>query len=785
MAFLNVYLLGGLALLGVPILVHLMMRQKPRRLPFPAFRFLRQQQKINRRRMRLQHLLLMALRMAVLAALCFALAQPKVFLPRAVAGWFGLNGPRPAAAAFVFDVSYSMEYRVGGLSRLDDARQRALELLHDLPEGSQIAVLDTGDDGGGDEGDDDWSSTPAQARARINGLRPRPVQTTLVRQIGRAADLLAKAAEGGQPASRALYVFSDRTATSWDADEAKRLKVPEGVDTAYVDLGVDAPRDLAIDTVEVTPRIVAAGGELTVHAEVRAVGADFDANLLCQLDNEASPASQRVKLSAASKTPVGFDFKLKAPTPVRPPGTPEGVYEEPHQVAVKFATPDDRPFKDDLMHDNIRYATFLVRDDPKRQGRQVLKLEGPTAALDTWWAALTSYQMSHHDTGFRCERKPLADADKLGLKDLQPYRVVCLIQPAKPLPESFLQALEEYVKGGGGLAIVPPVAELTPAEIAAWNAAAEKHQLLPARLMKLADAPAGIHFYWDDFDAKQPLTAPFARWKRGVNPDFGKEELRPFVNRYWQVEPIKDVGVVLGSYADVLGSPALVERSLGDGRVVMFTTTLERHPVGLNRDWNNFMTDSSFGLVLVNETCKYLAGDESGEALNYLCGTPVVLPLPDSAPRGVYRLDAPDQDLTESERSLTAGKEDHSLEVRAASAPGQYTLYDPGHNRFAAFSMNISPKEADLDRLPVQDIETVLGPHSVLTPEPGASLNDALRDRGRSTAPAELPPAPVSLLPTLMALTLLFLTFEGLLANRFYSERGQGSGVRGQQETGT
>ena len=80
------------------------------------------------------------------------------------------------------------------------------------------------------------------------------MQTPLVRQIGRAADLLAKAAEGGRPASRALYVFSDRTVTSWDADEAKRLKLPEGVDTAYIDLGVDAPRDLAIDTVEVTPR---------------------------------------------------------------------------------------------------------------------------------------------------------------------------------------------------------------------------------------------------------------------------------------------------------------------------------------------------------------------------------------------------------------------------------------------------------------------------------------------------------------------------------------------------
>ena len=312
---------------------------------------------------------------------------------------------------------------------------------------------------------------------------------------------------------------------------------------------------------------------------------------------------------------------------------------------------------------------------------------------------------------------------------------------------------------------MPPVENLG-GQLGAWNNAVA--DLLPARLAALKTAPEGKYCYWDEFDPNNPLTASFAKWRRGANPDFAKEELRPFVNRYWRVDPVKDAGVVVGSYADGDRSPALVERSVGEGRVVMFTTTLDRRQISTNRDWNNFYTDSSFGLVLINEACKYLAGDESGESLNFQCGTPVVLPLPDSAPRGVYRLDAPDQDLTELERSLTVGKDDHSLEVRAASAPGQYTLYDPGHNRFAAFSMNISPKEADLDRLPVQEIEAVLGPHSVLKPEPGVSLNATLREGGQSTAPAELPLVPVSLLPTLMMLTLLFLTFEGLLANRFY-----------------
>ena len=41
MSFLHGYLLAGLVLAGLPILVHLVMRQKPRQLFFPAFRFLK------------------------------------------------------------------------------------------------------------------------------------------------------------------------------------------------------------------------------------------------------------------------------------------------------------------------------------------------------------------------------------------------------------------------------------------------------------------------------------------------------------------------------------------------------------------------------------------------------------------------------------------------------------------------------------------------------------------------------------------------------------------------
>src|SRR5260370_614209 len=98
MSFIHPYLLFGLLLAGVPVLLHLVMRQKPKRLPFPAFRFLRQRYRLNQRKLNLQHLLLLALRIGVICALCFALARPRLFANRL--GW---NTDRAILAVLLFD----------------------------------------------------------------------------------------------------------------------------------------------------------------------------------------------------------------------------------------------------------------------------------------------------------------------------------------------------------------------------------------------------------------------------------------------------------------------------------------------------------------------------------------------------------------------------------------------------------------------------------------------------------------------------------------------------------
>ena len=227
-------LLTGAALVGLPILLHLIMRQEPKRLPFPAFRFLKQKRQINQRKIRLRHLLLLLLRMALIALICLSLWQP-TFL----SDGFSLRGGRPIAAVVVLDTSPSMGYvlsdrsglteaRQHGLKLLDEpaqgpwtcldeARGRALEILEDLPNGSKVAIIDTAD-----RGEPLWQSDLNAARQQIRDIKkPRANSQSVTRALESAYSVLARAdAElepGQEPFPRLLAVFSDRTTVSWDA----------------------------------------------------------------------------------------------------------------------------------------------------------------------------------------------------------------------------------------------------------------------------------------------------------------------------------------------------------------------------------------------------------------------------------------------------------------------------------------------------------------------------------------------------------------------------------------
>ena len=164
MTFVFPILLGGLVLAGIPVVLHLLLRQKPKRVLFPAFQFLVKRHKTNLTKLRLRHILLMALRVLVLAAIVLALAQPKV-----KDNPWSLPSDQAVAAVLVFDTSASMDYTVAGMSRLGDAQKRAVEMLKLLPENSEVAILDSADATPIYKGE--WLSRE-KAAERIGQLKP-------------------------------------------------------------------------------------------------------------------------------------------------------------------------------------------------------------------------------------------------------------------------------------------------------------------------------------------------------------------------------------------------------------------------------------------------------------------------------------------------------------------------------------------------------------------------------------------------------------------------------------
>jgi Aerotolerance regulator N-terminal/von Willebrand factor type A domain len=136
MFFAAPWMLLGLATLAIPIIIHLLNRRRFEIIDWGAMRFL-QISKVTRRRLFLEELLLMFLRMALLALLVLALAGLFTHID-----WLSRLEPRPNRdVVLIFDGSSSMNYTGGGKTPQDAAKEWAGDFVDHLTPGDSVAVF--------------------------------------------------------------------------------------------------------------------------------------------------------------------------------------------------------------------------------------------------------------------------------------------------------------------------------------------------------------------------------------------------------------------------------------------------------------------------------------------------------------------------------------------------------------------------------------------------------------------------------------------------------------------
>lgn len=129
--FLNLIMLAGLVGVASPVLIHWLSKRPPRPVKWAAMRFLRSSVEKHQKRLRQEDLLLLLLRCLLIALLAIALSRP------VLSSIGGLGGS--ADVYLVIDDSMSMNH--GTPTKLDRAREAAVEVVGRLSSSTRVAVL--------------------------------------------------------------------------------------------------------------------------------------------------------------------------------------------------------------------------------------------------------------------------------------------------------------------------------------------------------------------------------------------------------------------------------------------------------------------------------------------------------------------------------------------------------------------------------------------------------------------------------------------------------------------
>src|SRR5688572_18409069 len=134
---------AGLALVGIPILIHILNRRRYKTVNWAAMEFLLRALKKNRRRLKFEQWLLLATRCLLLFLAAAALARPFGCAQQTIAS---IAGSRSGLHVIVIDNSYSMGYeadRPDARTHLEHAKRLAKGLIDRFSSGGEAVAIVT------------------------------------------------------------------------------------------------------------------------------------------------------------------------------------------------------------------------------------------------------------------------------------------------------------------------------------------------------------------------------------------------------------------------------------------------------------------------------------------------------------------------------------------------------------------------------------------------------------------------------------------------------------------
>ena len=251
MSFLAPALLAGLLAIAIPIVVHLVQRERRTVLAFPSLMFLRRIPNQSVRRRAIRHWPLLALRILAFALIAIAFARP--FFAGSVAPVAATGGTREVVV--LLDRSASMGYG-GHWARAQDAARRVVQGL--APGDRASLVFFAGDVEVAARAD----SGRAALVAAVDRARPGPGLTRFGPALRAAAGLL----DASSASRKEIVLVSDFQKSGWDPAQDARL--PPGISLTPVSVAEQTTTNAAVAAMTFVQQPAAKGVLVTASARV-------------------------------------------------------------------------------------------------------------------------------------------------------------------------------------------------------------------------------------------------------------------------------------------------------------------------------------------------------------------------------------------------------------------------------------------------------------------------------------------------------------------------------------
>jgi hypothetical protein len=510
--------LAAAAAVAVPILIHLLLRPRARRVEIGTLRFLQRALRDSTRRRKVRRWLLLALRIAAVLLLAFLFARP--FLP-------GLASEgRDREVILLIDQSASMSAMQAGMTLFARAQEEAAKVLSDLPANTavQLAYFDA------------QGVAPVELPRIDPGRQTGHGGTDYHVALSWARDRMALSSRP----QRTVYLFSDFQRVRRKAEPFDGF--PPGVSLQLVEISRTPIRNLAVAEVGAAHTLLRGKQPIAIRAQIRNLGAFAANNVSVRLTLDGpTPLRQQVRtvnIPAGAYQEAAFDVAIETP----------GIYTGRVEIIGK----------DEFSADDRHWLALDARP-PDR----LLLLDGqPGISVygdETYYLNMAlRLRLTDKDTPLTpYEPARLAWGEGSALPDLSPFRVVVPCNVAR-FGDGDLAALRKFVSGGGGL-LVFTGDRVGPEDYAAW----ERAELLPATV-EGASAPDLYRFAaWNQ---DHPIFRPFSDPQQG-------DLRRVAFQQITRLRP-RPAARVLASAQN--GDPLVVEGRLGKGKILLVASAADR-----------------------------------------------------------------------------------------------------------------------------------------------------------------------------------------------------------------